>query len=107
MTDAEMKLWARLRRKQIDNVQFYRQRPIDRYIVDFYAPKVGLVIEVDGGQHFLPEELRRDALRDQTLKALGLSVLRFDNLQVLKETDAVVEVIAGFIASSESPLLPR
>ena len=50
MTDAEHRLWFRLRRKQLLWVQFYRQKPIGKYIVDFYAPAVALVIEVDGGQ---------------------------------------------------------
>jgi very-short-patch-repair endonuclease len=51
MTDAEQKLWYYLRRKQISNIQFYRQRPINNYIVDFYAPTIKLVIEIDGSQH--------------------------------------------------------
>ena len=49
-TDAEHRLWFRLRRKQLLGVQFYRQKPIGKYIVDFYAPAVALVIEMDGGQ---------------------------------------------------------
>lgn len=50
-TDAELLLWSRLRRRQINGIQFYRQRPIGAYIVDFYAAAAKLVIEVDGGQH--------------------------------------------------------
>ena len=50
MTDAEHRLWFRVGRKELLGVQFYRQKPIDKYIVDFYAPAVALVIEVDGGQ---------------------------------------------------------
>ncbi len=61
MTDAEQKLWYHLRRKQIQGVQFYRQRPIDKYIVDFCAPSVKLIIEVDGSQHFAPAEFVEDA----------------------------------------------
>jgi len=49
MTDAEQKLWYRLRRKQINGWQVYRQKPIGPYIVDFYCPATGLVIELDGG----------------------------------------------------------
>jgi very-short-patch-repair endonuclease len=51
LTDAEQRLWARLRRKQILGVQFYRQKPIGNYIADFYAPAAQLVVEVDGSQH--------------------------------------------------------
>jgi very-short-patch-repair endonuclease len=94
MTDAEQKLWSRLRRKQIGNVQFYRQKPLGVYIVDFYAPALRLVVEVDGSQHQLEKGLWKDGARDDWLVAQGLTVLRFDNLQVLREIDAVVEVIA-------------
>jgi very-short-patch-repair endonuclease len=48
LTDSEQRLWSRLRRRQILGVQFYRQKPLGNYIADFYAPKVNLVIEIDG-----------------------------------------------------------
>ena len=60
MTDAEQLLWSRVRRKQILGIQFYRQKPIGPFIVDFHAPAAGLVFEVDGGQHFEDEHRRRD-----------------------------------------------
>jgi very-short-patch-repair endonuclease len=94
MTDAEQKLWQRLRSKQINGWQFYRQKPLGSYIVDFYCPSACLVIEIDGSQHFEPEHQLADQQRDAYLAGLGLRVLRFDNRQVLLETDAVVEVIS-------------
>ena len=103
MTDAEQVLWQRLRRKQICGLQFYRQKPLLGYIVDFYCPKAALVVEVDGRQHLEPEHKERDALRDQALAGLGLRVLRFDNRQVLMETDSVIEVI--YRAAGENPPL--
>ena len=93
MTDAEQLLWQRLRRKQILGLQFYRQKPILNFIVDFYCPSVSLVIECDGGQHYTAEGLEADRVRDQALAQLGLRVLRFDNRQILTETDAVVDQI--------------
>ena len=93
MTDAEQWLWSRVRRKQILGVQFYRQRPIGPYIVDFYAPRVSLVVEIDGGQHFESRHVDKDHRRDTYLGRQGLTVLRFDNLQVLKEGTAVLEAI--------------
>ena len=63
MTDAEQTLWQRIRRKQIRSVQFYRQKPLLNYIVDFYCPKARLVIELDGSQHFEPVHQKRDAER--------------------------------------------
>jgi very-short-patch-repair endonuclease len=97
MTDAEQRLWHRLRRKQICGVQFYRQKPLGRWIVDFYAPAVGLVVEVDGGQHFAPDAIARNAERTAALERMGLTVLRFDDRQVLLETEAVLDVILGFV----------
>ena len=93
MTDAEQMLWSKLRRKQILGVQFYRQKPLIGYIVDFYSAAAKLVIELDGSQHFEPDHQAADIQRDQDINSLGLLVLRFDNLQVLKELDAVMSVI--------------
>ena len=93
MTDAEQALWQRLRGKQIHGVQFYRQKPLLDYIADFYCAKASLVIELDGGQHLEPEHQHKDMLRDKALAELGLRVLRFDNRQVMAETDAVVGAI--------------
>jgi very-short-patch-repair endonuclease len=93
MTDSEQALWARLRGKQLKDIQFYRQRPIGKAIVDFYAPKAKLVVEVDGSQHFTPDNTQKDEKRSAVLENQGLRILRFNNLQVLQELDAVIEVI--------------
>lgn len=93
LTDAEKLLWSRLRNKQILGLQFYRQKPILNYIVDFYCPAANLVIECDGGQHFTIEGLESDRTRDEALAQLGLKVLRFDNGQIMTKLDDVVEVI--------------
>ena len=93
MTDSERVLWARLRRKQMLGVQFYRQKPICGYIVDFFAPRVKLVVEVDGSQHREREHAEKDRRRDRYLGNVGCNVLRVDSRQVLSETDAVLEVI--------------
>lgn len=93
MTEAERRLWWYLRRKRMAGVQVYRQKSLGKYIVDFFAPRVALVIEVDGGQHFTEDGLRNDGLRDDALRAMGLQVLRYDNLQVLQHTEAVVDDI--------------
>jgi very-short-patch-repair endonuclease len=93
MTDAEQCLWQRLRRKQILGLQFYRQKPILNFIVDFYCSAANLVIECDGAQHYTEDGRLADQFRDQALNDLGLVVLRFSNRQILTETDAVVEQI--------------
>ena len=93
MTDAEHRFWYCVRRKRLRAVQFYRQKPISRYIVDFYAPAARLVIEIDGGQHFTEEGRIADARRDAELSRMGLAVLRFDDRQILMETDAVLDEV--------------
>lgn len=106
---SETALWSRLRGKQLLDIQFYRQKPIGQYIVDFFAPRARLVVEVDGSQHMEKNHLQRDKNRDQYLTGLGVKVLRFDSRVVLTETDAVMEVIYRTITerlNSEIPPTP-
>jgi very-short-patch-repair endonuclease len=91
--DAENLLWSKLRRKQLKGHQFYRQKVIGRYIVDFYCATEKLVIEVDGGQHYTEEGKKKDRLRNEALSKLGLAVLRFSDREVLESTDGVPERI--------------
>jgi very-short-patch-repair endonuclease len=98
MTDSERVLWSRLRGKQLLGVQFYRQKPIGEYIVDFYAPKTKLVVEVDGSQHREGEHIAKDKSRDEYLAANGHKVLRFNSREVILETDEVVKVIVCTMA---------
>ena len=110
MTDAEQRLWHRVRRKQIEGVQFYRQKPLGPYIVDFYAPAANLVVEIDGSQHFTVEGLAADAVRDAALAKMGLRVLRFDDRQVLLEMEAVLaeiwRVVVGRVKCGNPPNPP-
>src|SRR4030065_1456669 len=93
LTDSEKSLWSRLRNKQFLGIQFYRQKPIGKHIVDFFAPRAKLVVEVDGSQHVEDKHAQKDRSRDDYLASFGLKVLRFNSREVLKESDAVVEVI--------------
>jgi very-short-patch-repair endonuclease len=93
MTDAEQCLWQRIRNRQIGGVQFYRQKTLLSYIVDFYSSGARLVIELDGSQHFEGEHQVKDQKRDAQLARVGIKVLRFDDRQVLTETEAVLKVI--------------
>ncbi len=106
MTEAEKLLWSKLRGKQILGLQFYRQKPILNYIVDFYCPAANLIIECDGSQHFTDEELEADRIRDEALAQFGSKVLRFDNGQVMGRIDDVANVIYKYCLnelSKESP----
>ncbi len=105
MTDAERHLWAKIRMKQLKGYQFYRQKPIGDYIVDFFCPKTKLIIEVDGSQHFSGEKIEYDRIRDEYLSSRSLRVLRFTNTDVLTHIEGVVESI---IENMEKiPLSPR
>jgi very-short-patch-repair endonuclease len=93
MTDAERLLWSKIRRKQLKNHQFYRQKIIGDYIVDFYCPKAKLIIEIDGGQHYSSEGKQKDEVRDDYMAQLGLKVLRFSDRHVFEDLDEVIETI--------------
>ena len=90
-TDAERRLWACLRHKQVDGFRFRRQAPIGPYVVDFVCFSAKLVVEVDGGHHALRPE--RDAKRTSWLENEGFRVNRFWNSEVLKNTEGVAEAI--------------
>jgi very-short-patch-repair endonuclease len=93
MTEAEVYLWMNIRNRQLDEQQWYRQRIIGDYIVDFYCPIKKLVVEVDGSQHYSAEMLNADAKRDQYLEANGIRVIRFNNDEVLNNIEGVTERI--------------
>jgi very-short-patch-repair endonuclease len=92
MTDAERKLWSRLRGSQT-GFYFRRQTPIGDYVVDFVCVKEKLVVEVDGGQHYTDEGMKQDNRREQFLQSQGFRVLRFSNIDALKNEDGVIEKI--------------
>jgi very-short-patch-repair endonuclease len=92
-TDAERKLWSKLRLKQLNGYQFYRQRVIGNYIVDFCSLALKLVIEVDGSQHYTDEGMKADIIRDKYLQDCGLKVLRYNDYDVLTNVRGVVENI--------------
>ena len=104
-TDAEQKLWGRLRDRQLCGAKFRRQHPIGVFIVDFCCPQRKLVVELDGGQH--AEPLAADQERSRFLEGQGYRVLRFWNHDVLTHTDAVLERIAealGSLRHHQNPL---
>jgi very-short-patch-repair endonuclease len=86
-TDAETRLWSRLRRRQLGGFRFRRQQPIGLYIVDFFCPEAKLVIEVDGGQH---AENAADEARTRWIEKRGYRIIRFWNNDVLGNTDGVL-----------------
>ena len=100
-TDAENLLWQHLRGRRLQGTKFRRQRAVGPYLVDFYSPDAGLVIEIDGGGHL--EQAAADQERTKYLEGYGLKVLRFWNDEVFKQTEAVLECIAAELRRSPSP----
>jgi very-short-patch-repair endonuclease len=101
MTDAELRLWMRLSRKQIDGHAFRRQVPIGTYVVDFVCLKRRLVIEVDGSQHATERE--EDDRRTAWLESRGFRVMRFWNNEVLQNLDGVTEAIRAAMRNEPPP----
>ena len=96
MTDAERRLWQRLRMRQLMGARFRRQHPLGPYIVDFACLAERLVVELDGGQHF---ESLYDRRRDSAIAAMGFHVLRFWNNDVSRDLDGVCDQILRHVQS--------
>jgi very-short-patch-repair endonuclease len=104
-TDAERKLWMRLRSRQMNGFKFRRQQPIGRYIVDFFCPESKLVVELDGGQH--ADQVEKDQRRTEFLNKAGYRVLRFWDNDVLSDTEAVLQKIVGELNHPSPCPLPQ
>ena len=102
MTPEEKHLWYDLLKKLPMTVK--RQHNIENYIVDFYIAKSKIVIEVDGEQHKSPENVLRDEKRDKDLSAWGIRVLRYSNIDVSKNFQAVAEDILSNLGLKFSDL---
>ena len=80
---------------------FHRQKPIDDYIIDFFCNKLKLAIELDGFSHHLPETYQKDIYKEKRLNELGITVLRFEDSEVIHRIDSVIGVIQMFIEEFE------
>jgi very-short-patch-repair endonuclease len=105
-TDAEALLWSKLRSRQVAGLKFRRQHPLGNYFADFACVEIGLVVELDGGQHAEPEAAAYDERREQAMAAMGFRTLRFWDNEVLNETEGVLERIRQ-TAETLTPALSR
>ena len=94
-TFTEVMVWNYLKGNQVRGYDFDRQRPIDNYIVDFYCKDLFLAIEIDGESHYGNPD--RDKKKDKRLKELGVTVLRFDDMEVRYQLDKVLEKIEKWV----------
>src|SRR5215213_3183130 len=99
-TEAEAKLWSRLRAHRMAGVQFRRQHAIGNYVVDFCSPRRKLIIELDGSQHL--DQVEYDLERTKYLQAKGYRVLRFWNNEVANN----IEIVLNTIWNELSSILP-
>ena len=98
-THGEILLWKKLRAGGMMGYTFNRQKPLGKYIVDFYCKPLKLVIEVDGGYHEEESQKIKDSERQQVLEEIGLNFLRFAEKEVGKNIDNVLRVIESYILS--------
>lgn len=94
-TLSEIFLWRVLRGKQIRGYDFHGQKPIDKYIVDFYCPDLFLAIEIDGFSHF--GKGIYDVQRQRRIESLGVHFLRFTDSDVKTDLCGVVTAIEQWI----------
>jgi very-short-patch-repair endonuclease len=94
-TLTEVMMWDELKKKRLRGYDFDRQKPIDNYIVDFYCKELMLAIEIDGESHYGKEE--KDKYRDKRLNALGVTVLRFDDMEVRYNLDKIIKQLEVWI----------
>ena len=98
MTPWERKIWYEFLRNY--PVRFQRQKAIGNYIADFYCAKARMIIELDGGGHYTPEQAKKDELRTNDLESMNLTVLRICNLDIDRNFHGVCEYIDGVVKSS-------
>ena len=104
MTPEEKHLWYDFLKRLPITVK--RQHNIENYIVDFYISEKKIVIEIDGGQHWLPEHKEADRKRDQDLSSWGITVLRYSNEHIQNHFPAVTEDILKKLKLKYSDLKP-
>jgi len=88
MTEAEKRLWVRIRDRQLEGFKFRRQHPVGRYVADFACIEAKLIVELDGGQH---ADNPKDLERTVWLESQGWCVIRFWNNEVFENLDGVLE----------------
>ena len=105
MTKEERHLWYDFLRDY--PLRFMRQRPIDRYIVDFYCAKAKLAVELDGEQHYEEEAMKKDAERDHVLAEYGIHVLRISNAEIQRNFTGVCEQINEEVRRRYNTVSPK
>jgi very-short-patch-repair endonuclease len=106
MTEAELKLWEKLKGKKMLGLRFRPQHPIDIFIADFYCHPLKLVIEIDGGIHKSRDQKEYDFGREGELENWGINVIRFSNEEIENEMNRVLEDIKQICLQRKSETPP-
>jgi very-short-patch-repair endonuclease len=101
-TFSEILFWIQVRNKQIRGYDFHRQKPVDYFILDFFCPRLMLGIELDGITHHEDAVIAKDKIKEERMKSLGISMLRFPDVQVYNHMPDVLSEIHLFIDDFEN-----
>lgn len=101
MTDAELILWSRLRRGQMDGWKFRRQHPIGPYVADFACVEGGLVVEVDGATHATDREIAHDQRRTAFIETKGFTMFRAGNIEIYNNLEGVLDGVLAALPPSD------
>ena len=101
MSLPEVLLWKALKGGEVDRLRFRRQHPIGPYVLDFYCDAAKLAVEVDGASHDAGDRPARDARRDEWLAAQGVATLRLPASLLLRDVDAAVRTIWGYLQAGD------
>jgi very-short-patch-repair endonuclease len=104
-TLAEIVLWNELKGKKLLGYDFHRQKPIRKYILDFFCPRLMLAVEIDGASHL--DRTEDDTRRQKELESLGITFLRFQDIEVKKNLDGVIARIRDWILKHQKTRLPH
>jgi very-short-patch-repair endonuclease len=96
-TLGEILLWKQLRARGMMGYQFYRQKPLDNYIVDFYCPALKLIIEIDGQYHSSEEDAVSDDIQQKKLEEWNLNFVRFQESEIRKDMINVLRTLENYI----------
>jgi very-short-patch-repair endonuclease len=96
-TKSEIKLWLQLKGKQMLGYDFHRQKPIDNFILDFFCHELMLGIELDGLTHQSEEVTEKDDVKEKRMNDLGITILRFNDNEVVQDITHVVRQIEFWI----------
>jgi len=99
VTPGEKKLWSYLRNRQMYGYHFYRQKPANNYIIDFFCNDLLLAIEIDGQSH--DGNYDYDTQRQNILENLGIHFLRFSEKEMMQDLDNVLRCIEAWILDHE------